>query len=222
MAKKSSTAKKTTSPQAGPKAATSKALSTLNQSEQKELTECRAIIQKGFHTFLEVGQALVSIQQKKLYRASHDTFEAFCRDEFDMGRSYAYRLIESAKVIEDLSPIGDKAPLPSNESQVRILAALPTPDLRRSAWQKVIDVSDEKSASITAKLVRAVIKKSVGENGKQPPAPKRKRLTAAVVIRRVESFAVRMEKLLKSGKTAEAMSLLATLKEELPTAVSDE
>ncbi len=209
MAKKSSSAKKTPPPKAVPKAVNSKTLSMLNQSEQKELAECRAIIQKGFHTFVEVGQALVTIQQKRLYRASHDTFEAFCRAEFDMGRAYAYRLIESAKVIEDLSPIGDKA-------------ALPTPDQRRSAWQKVIDVSDEKSSAITARLVRSVIKKTVGDNRRQPSVTKRKRLTAAIVISRVESFAVKMEKLLKSGKTAEAISLLTTLKEDLPAPVSGE
>ena len=198
------------------------ALNQLNPAEKRELAECRLIIQEGFQTFVEVGQALGRIQHKRLYRATHETFEAFCRAEFDMGRSYAYRLIESSRVIEDLSPIGDKLPLPANESQVRILAELPTPEQRRSAWRKVIDVTEGGGSAITAKLVRSVIRDSVGKGGKKAPGTRRQRLSAGVVISRAESFVAGMEKLLRSGRSEEALNLLSDFKKTLSAPVSGE
>ena len=59
--------------------------------------------------------------EAKLYRASHGTFEGYCRERWGMSRSYAHRMIESSAVVEML-PIGNK---PATESQARPLAKLP-------------------------------------------------------------------------------------------------
>ena len=52
---------------------------------------------------------------------SRQTFEAYCKERWGWGRAHAYRLIDSAKVAEALSPTGDT---PSNERQARELAPL--------------------------------------------------------------------------------------------------
>lgn len=72
---------------------------------------------------LKIGEALREIQADKLYQREYATFEEFCEEEFGLKRAQAYRLIETSKIKESLSPMGDKI---VNERQVRALAAVPT------------------------------------------------------------------------------------------------
>ncbi len=78
-----------------------------------------------------------------LYRdvLGFDTFEAYCKSKWDFNRAHAYRLMDSARVIEVLSPIGDK---PLNEAQTRPLVNL-TADQQREAWQRAVEVVDDVS-----------------------------------------------------------------------------
>lgn len=88
----------------------------LAQNETARLKQCEKAIEKGLGTFVEVGQALLDIRDGKLYRASHKTFDAYCKERWDIGKSHAYRLIEGARTVQaianaagaGLSPIGDK------------------------------------------------------------------------------------------------------------------
>ncbi len=186
-----------------------KSPSPLGESEKKELKRCKDVIRKGLGTFLEVGSALMTIQSKKLYLESHPTFEAFCRAEFEMGRSHAYRLIDSAKVIEDLASIEDRK-LPVNEGQIRILAGLPS-EKRLPAWQKVIEFSSTEKSPITAKLIRKVVvaeSEHLEEKKSSATSSKATRLTRSKVI----EFMNEIEALLDSGDVAGAKKSLKGFK----------
>src|SRR5665213_1880963 len=65
----------------------------LSESEQAGFAECEGILKRGLCIFYEVGFALLKIQEERLYRATHVTFEAYCRERWNMGRSYASRVI---------------------------------------------------------------------------------------------------------------------------------
>src|SRR5437773_128240 len=52
------------------------AMSILSPDEQKEFAECEAAIEKGWQTFVIVGQALARIRDQKFYRYEFNTFEA--------------------------------------------------------------------------------------------------------------------------------------------------
>jgi hypothetical protein len=89
---------------------------------------------------LRAGRALRTVQEKKLYRASFKTFEAWSSTHFGLSKTHSYRLIDYANVTDSLlvesteektSPIGDKsvrqltdAP-PLTESQARALKPVP-------------------------------------------------------------------------------------------------
>jgi hypothetical protein len=55
--------------------------------------------------------------------------EDYCRERWQFQKAYAHRLIASAKVIENVSPVGDK---PTTERQARPLTKL-TPDQQKEA-----------------------------------------------------------------------------------------
>jgi len=134
------------------------AISILSPAEQKELVLCESIIEKGWETFVEVGRSLTRIRDQKLYRAHSDTFEIYCRERFQYGKSHVYRLIGAAEAVTHLSPSGD-SPVPTHEGQVRPLIGL-SADKAQAAWQKAVDKAGK--GMVTAKLVRDAVAEVVG------------------------------------------------------------
>jgi hypothetical protein len=124
----------------------------LDEKEMSTLTRCEAVIEEHLQKFYQVGSALLTIREKRLYRATHATFEAYCTERWRMARAMAYRWMDAVDVVNNLSPIGDI--LPANEAQARPLAALP-PAQQQEAWEKTIELA--KGAVITAALVQEAV-----------------------------------------------------------------
>ena len=90
------------------------------QNLNNRLKELEYIIQKFESKFYDLGKALIEIKEGYLFKdLGFKTFEQYVTQRLDMTRSHAYRMINASKVIDNLSPIGDK--LPQNESQARPL-----------------------------------------------------------------------------------------------------
>jgi hypothetical protein len=128
-------------------------LEELKTREGSELKQLEVIIQGGLKTFFEVGQALGKIRDKRLYRGTHTTFEAYCRERWEISRVHAHRLVAAAEV-RALLAAGD-LPLPETEGQIRALAILPKAEIPR-IWASV--VSSAGSGRVTAKLVGTVLR----------------------------------------------------------------
>ena len=127
-------------------------LEVLNGAEKQELKRCEAVIKRGWDTFVDVGRALAKIQRDRLYREHFRSFEAYCRDRWQYGKSHAHRLIGAAEVVEHLSPIGDGMPLPISEAQVRPLIGL-SPEDQVKAWKSAVEKAGNKR--VTARLVKS-------------------------------------------------------------------
>jgi protein gp37 len=133
----------------------SEILVLLSAEERTRLQGCEKTIREGLGQFVDVGIALMEIRDSRLYRETHGTFEEYANSVLSLTRPHAYRLMDSAQVIRDLSPIGDSVRLPSNEAQARELARIKTPETRMVAWRKVLDTAGDKP--LTAKLVRETL-----------------------------------------------------------------
>lgn len=100
----------------------------LTEAEQQLLAECEAIIEKGFKTFIMVCDALVDVRDKKLYRASHKTFQDYCADRWKMTARHANRLMLSGPVVKNIESeqLVSSVPVavPQNEAQTRPLQPL--------------------------------------------------------------------------------------------------
>jgi protein gp37 len=135
--------------------------------EERELVQCEAIIHRGLTSFVEVGRALATIRDKRLYRSVAPTFEEYIQRQWpDVGgKRYADRVISAAQTVDRLGPIGPK--LPSTESQARPLTVL-SPDEQIEAWQRVLERAGERW--VTAKLVEQVVKdlKAEAEASREP------------------------------------------------------
>jgi hypothetical protein len=83
-----------------------KTAAALAPNEQFRLEQCEKAIERGLNTFVEVGRALTEIRDNKLYRISFKTFEAYCKERWEIGRSRAYELIDQAKVVTAIADAG--------------------------------------------------------------------------------------------------------------------
>lgn len=138
-------------------------LSPLDSTEQAQLIACEKIIEKGYTTFIEVGNALFEIRNNKLYREKHSTFEEYCKGKWQIKRQRAYELMEAASIVNTLSEISDKnnyeepqeLTVNIRESHAAALAKIPQ-ELRNDVWQKVVEKQQNTGKAITAKIIQTV------------------------------------------------------------------
>lgn len=121
----------------------------LSDAEYDDLEKLETTISKGLDTFVEVGNALAEIRDRRLYRQYHTSFAAYCEQQWDMGKSQAYRLIDAAEIVAELetSPNGD-TPLPATEAAARALGEV-APEKRAETMREAA-----KEGPATARKIR--------------------------------------------------------------------
>jgi hypothetical protein len=119
--------------------------------QQDRLTHLENIIAGNQYRFYEIGKALKEIRDSRLYKLTlFETFEAYARARWDIGRSQAYRLISACSVISNLSPIGDI--LPGNETQTRPLIQL-GPTEQQKIWRDFLNTGMDINARNIKKFI---------------------------------------------------------------------
>ncbi|MEL4898348.1 ASCH domain-containing protein, partial [Crocosphaera sp. Alani8] len=71
----------------------------LTNDEQQERLRLERKVERAFY---EAGKALQELRKKRLYRSTHATFEEYCLERFGFKRRHPYRLIDAAKVVDNL------------------------------------------------------------------------------------------------------------------------
>ena len=74
----------------------------LAATERDRLSELEPIIERGMTSFVEVGNALLEISDRRLYRETHATFAEYCETKWRMSARRAYQLCEAAEVVNAL------------------------------------------------------------------------------------------------------------------------
>ncbi len=135
----------------------------LTALELTRLGALETVIDAGIKTFVAVGCALGEIRDRRLYRAQFATFEDYCRDRYGLERRHAYRLIDAANVVENVSNWTQTADpawpggiscLPLTESTARPLTVL-NPDEQGPVWQVAVETAP--AGKITAAHVQTVV-----------------------------------------------------------------
>lgn len=136
----------------------------LTESERRKFTDLETIVEHGLQTFVEVGAALAMIREQRLYRADHDTFEAYCEERWGWTSARARQLIASADTalqIESVTgvtvsePVArELAPVPEEQRAEALAVAQeiatdaghdePTREDAREARKKYVPVKERK------------------------------------------------------------------------------
>lgn len=149
----------------------------LTRPDKDYLQEREGIIEQGRETFLAVGRALLEIREYKdgvLFKDTYGSFEAYIRERWEFGRSYAYRLMNAAELVDQLSPRGDSSAeaQPVSEKQIRALTLLENPADRRRAWKDARKEAgdDDVTSAMISKTVRRMI--ADGAKRRTPEKPR--------------------------------------------------
>ena len=133
----------------------------MEKESQKRLNELIPIINEHVNSFYKVGKSLKEILDDRLYREHSDRFEDFCKDVLNISRSYAYRKIAAAQVLDNLQlPNGD---IQSNEAQLRHLVSLSAND-QILAWRYANDIAAGENRKLTASDIRMAVQIVLGKN----------------------------------------------------------
>lgn len=167
----------------------------LAPQEQEELDQQERVISKGMSTFLEVGNALMTIRTKRLYRATHSTFEHYCKQKWGFTKTSANRYISASSVVEDIRGITPLVPTSLSESQLRPLTLLKAAD-RQKVWKAVINEMDESKVPrrITANLITKKIREVVPHSAvaRAHAAAEEKEAKAAATTKKSAGSAITM------------------------------
>lgn len=134
------------------------------------LAKYEAIIERGMAEFVAVGEALLSIRNQKLYRATHNSFEAYCADKWGMSRRRADQLIGASQTVLLLTDSSESEKnfshfLPKVESHVTPLTVL-EPAQQIEAWTEAVATAP--NGKVTGAYVQAVVDDMRG-NGRHKP-----------------------------------------------------
>lgn len=111
------------------------AMTALTETEQSRLQHEEAAIEHGAQ---QVGTALATIRDQRLYRGTHVTFASYCQQRWGISNRHANRQIMAAEIAGKLGPIGPTL----TESQARELAPLrDQPQQMRETWQRANDAT---------------------------------------------------------------------------------
>lgn len=129
--------------------------SVLSPAEIETLDAQERTIADGLETFMSVGEALVVIRDKRLYRAEYKQFEEYCRNRWGFSKTHANRLIAASTTAKELAEVSPLAP--KTETLIRPLTGMPTA-MARKVWKEVLKTSAEAEnpKRITAAFVRQV------------------------------------------------------------------
>ena len=143
-------------------------LAPLTHHEERRLHECEVIITEGLNTFMEVGQALAEINNRRLYRSDFKTFEAYAHQRWGIKRQRAYELMGASEVSRNLSEISDI--LPAKESHAATLLKL-SPEEQRAAWQEIIAEAGDDIGSLTASRIKRKVSDRLNRNSTSELSP---------------------------------------------------
>lgn len=141
----------------------------LTKSEQAELARLCKVVDEGLSSFLAVGTALVEINEGRLYRQSHETFEAFVKDRWGISRRRAYQLMEAAEIKAEMCTSGSHQEIANeitSERQLRELSRVGTEALPEVV-ERVAEKCKAGGVKPTAKVIREVVNESLGKPEKK-------------------------------------------------------
>jgi len=123
-------------------------LIVLTAADAARYAKLEEIIKAGRDAFVAVCLALVEIHDSGLYKSTHTTFEAYCIERWGFKRFYAHRLIDAAKISEEMLPTGN---IP-NERVARALKKLPTGS-RKGVFKNALAIAKAAGRPVTSKDV---------------------------------------------------------------------
>jgi hypothetical protein len=143
----------------------------LTDDELAQLREAEARIQRGLSGFLDMGLALGTIRERRLFRATHGSWEGYLLDRWKMTADYSQKLITAVKIVSELRDAGIVV-MPVREVHARRLNLVDPTD-RPKVWEAALAEAGGDPEAVTADRITALAgpRLSKGRKKKSPKPP---------------------------------------------------
>jgi hypothetical protein len=129
----------------------------LSGTERSQLAMCEQVIERGKRSWIDMGRALREIRDARLYRATHGTFEDYCEQRWEIARRHAYRLMDGAAAVVNVSDRTQGITLEA----MRPLAGLP-PEQQREVWAAA-EAAAPRDAQGQPKITGRIVAEAAGK-----------------------------------------------------------
>ena len=118
---------------------------SLSSKDHKDLVRLENEIESDLPAFLRVGRLLAEINQRRLYKLTHKSWDHYCRDRWGWTGNYGYKQIAGAKTVDKKCVPAVHTLVPVNERQAR--AAAKSIEVRPVEKEKFEDAEIDKESS---------------------------------------------------------------------------
>lgn len=129
--------------------------SHLTHDERLLLDRCEKEISAGLKVFYQVGVALMTIRDRRLYRASYRTFDQYLLERWHFRRAHGYRLIDAVEPYQVVTAHSEVAP--TAERQLRPLQKLPR-EQWPEAWKEAESLAEQDHTKLAVSHVERAVK----------------------------------------------------------------
>jgi hypothetical protein len=155
-------------------------LAAMSSNEQERLNEIEAVIRGHRKSFLTIGLLLAEVRDKRLYRSTHSTFEAYTKERHDISYRRADQLITAAAINIIIS---NRA---TSERQIRPLAKIPL-DMNHATnimdcWNGAECLAEEENAALNHKHVQISINRFLGSAGTKKHADRKEKALSSDAV----------------------------------------
>ena len=126
----------------------------LIESEVNQLEVCELQIEAALRSFVNIGDALTTIRDSRLYRDEFESFEEYCQTRWKLTKARATQLIVGARLVARLETETDV--VPAREWVARELGRVDEED-QLAVWNSAVAAApsdDEGNPVVTASIVR--------------------------------------------------------------------
>ena len=145
--------------------------------EIERFSVCEQTIGENCKAFFALGEALLEIRDKRLYRESFKTFAEYCRVRWDFTRAWAHFQINASTIGRNLLTMVDMEDLshPKNERQVRPLSALPA-EMQGAGWRRAHEIAGNRPVTHhhVKQAVQALLSQNTGAKDQKPCVSRKK------------------------------------------------
>ena len=127
------------------------------------LVELEAIVQRGKETYIEVGLALGRIRHAELYKSTHSSWEAYCRQRWGWTPQRAHQLMSGAGVVASTAVDARLIPTERHARELGRVAPEDRAGVIAEAQQEILP-----GEIPTSDQIRAVIERRVDGKAKAP------------------------------------------------------
>jgi hypothetical protein len=116
-----------------------------------------------------VGLALAAIKERRLYRATHRSWDAYLGDRWKMTPDYAAKLSAAVRICYELRDAGI-VKMPAREIHARTLQRV-EPEHRPKVWEAALEAAGGDPELVTADAITAIAApRRIGKGRKKSPA----------------------------------------------------